>query len=138
MYEVTNISHTADICLKIVANTLPDLFLAALRSMGSILKDDFCQSDNQENISRYIEITAPDITVLLVDFLSEVLTLSHAEGVIFCQAKIIDLDHSHIKSYVYGQKVDAFDEDIKAVTYHEAEVQLNKKRMWQTLLILDI
>ena len=34
--------------------------------------------------------------------------------------------------------VDAFDEDIKAVTYHEANIEENEEGVLQTTIIFDI
>ena len=138
MYEVITLSHTADIQLKIRANSLEELFLACLEVMGNILKIDFCSSATSFKLSRYLEINAPDTTVLLIDFLSEVLTLSHAEKIIFCKLKMTHLDDFNLKAFVYGVKVDSFDEDIKAVTYHEAEVKQLEGGQWQTHIIFDI
>jgi len=138
MYEVISLAHTADIRLKIEAVTLDDLFRAGLVSMGNIMKENLCREKGSFRISRNIEVSAPDTTVLFIDFLSEVLTISHAGKIIFCKLKIEHLDEWNIRAFVYGRKIDSFDEDIKAVTYHEAEVYRNKNNRWQTNLIFDI
>lgn len=138
MYEVKTLSHTADIRLYLSANTLEDLFLAAITSMGNILREDHCTSGYHDPISRYVELSAPDVTVLLIDFLSEVLTLTHSEKTIFCTMKIQYLDEQKIRAFIYGHRVNSFDEDIKAVTYHEAEVTLNHDGLYHTRLIFDI
>src|SRR5690606_35013818 len=92
MYEVISLAHTADIRLKIEAVTLDDLFRAGLVSMGNIMKENLCREKGSFRISRNIEVNAPDTTVLFIDFLSEVLTISHAQKIIFCKLKIEHLD----------------------------------------------
>ncbi len=37
-----------------------------------------------------------------------------------------------------GFAVSSLDEDIKAVTYHEAEVKETEDRKWETMIVLDI
>ena len=37
-----------------------------------------------------------------------------------------------------GTRINNFDEEIKAVTYHEANVIKNKKGLWETCIIFDI
>jgi SHS2 domain-containing protein len=138
MYQVITLSHTADIRLKIEANSPEELFLAGLQCMGNIIKENLCSSDFAGEISRYVEIHTRDMTILFVDFLSEVLTISHTENSIFCRMEVIHLDDFNIKALIYGVKVDSFDEDIKAVTYHEAEVKKLAQTHWQTNLIFDI
>jgi SHS2 domain-containing protein len=138
MYEVISLAHTADIRLKIEAATLDDLFRGGLVSMGNIMKENLCGEKGSFRISRNIDVSAPDTSVLLIDFLSEVLTISHAQKVIFCKLKIQYLDELNIRAFIYGRKIDSFDEAIKAVTYHEAEVFRNKNNRWQTNLIFDI
>lgn len=69
--------HTADTRLKVTADTLNGLFNAALSGMNHIIKIDWEKNDGNRDFSKKIEISSIDESMLLVDFLSEVLTLSH-------------------------------------------------------------
>lgn len=62
-----------------------------------------------------LELASLDISSLLIDFLSTILTLSYENKAIFC-----------------------FDKDIKAVTYHEAEVKKNDQGKYETTIVFDI
>jgi SHS2 domain-containing protein len=66
------------------------------------------------------------------------LTLSHTEQAIFCHLEFEVLSNTQIRAEVMGTGVEYFDEDIKAVTYHEAEVIINKMGHWETLVVIDI
>lgn len=137
------LSHTADLRLKASGDSLEELFHAALQGMAKIIKDDFCQNygsqiKNYEKVEKKISISATDRTTLLIDFLSEVLTVSQTEKVVFCDVNFEKLTEMELAAKVKGTKVDEFDEDIKAVTYHEAEVKKNKNGQWETIIILDI
>jgi len=48
------------------------------------------------------------------------------------------LTETEIEVKVFGRKVEEFEEDIKAVTYHEAEVKKNEKGEYETMLVFDI
>ncbi|MCX6765661.1 MAG: archease [Candidatus Moranbacteria bacterium] len=141
--------HTADTRLYVESDTLAGLFEAALEGMSNIIKssppkagpplaEKIKNRDNKPEIVKGINLTAPDTTSLLIDFLSEVLTYSQEEKAVFRKADIEKLTDTGLETNVYGKKVDGFDEDIKAVTYHEAEIKKNEKGNYETVIIFDI
>lgn len=137
------LSHTADIRLKVEGDTLPELFSAALLGMSGILKPDFCQKSAESRRAHFplvceISISSPDATALLVDFLSEALTFSCEKKAVFCQVEFAEITDNSLRAKIYGGKVNKFDEDIKAVTYHEAEIKKNKKGNLETVIVFDI
>ncbi len=143
-YEIR--PHTADIRLKIEGSTLKELFMSALEGMAEILKPGFCKNKSSGEIKETIEISAPDLTSLLIDFLSAVLTLSYERRAVFCGAvfcavkfaNVAEKKEYSIQARIFGSKVNEFDEDIKAVTYHDAEVRKNKKGDYEIIITLDI
>lgn len=130
------IPHTADIRLRVEAGTLEELFQEALRGMADIIKKRI--ADDALRITQRIRIQSPDKTSLLIDFLSEALTRSQIEKSVFYDVKVGELADTRLDAEITGAKVDAFDEDIKAVTYHEAEVQKNEKGSYETVIVFDI
>ncbi len=130
------IEHTADVRLKIEASTLEELFEIALSGMAEIIKKDVCQ--NECTIQKEINLNSIDPTALLVDFLSEVLSITHSEKIVFCKINFEELIDTKIRCIVFGAKVDGFDEDIKAVTFHEAEIKKTSKGNFETIIIFDI
>ncbi|MBE9489315.1 MAG: archease [Bacteroidetes bacterium] len=136
--KIQYLSHTADIRMKIEAATLQELFIAGTKGMNTILKKGFCNQNNQLKQKARIEIQSLDYTCLLIDFLSEVLSLSYVEKAIFCKAQILKFSKYKILAEVLGDPIDYFEEEIKAVTYHEANVQKNDNNEWETCIIFDI
>lgn len=123
--------------MKIEADSLPDLFVAAIEGMNSIIRES--RIKNQElRIKRNIEIQSPDKTALLIDFMSEVLYLSQTNREIYMEVNFLEFSEMALKAEIYGQKVDEFDEDIKAVTYHEANIIKNEKGNFETMIVFDI
>jgi SHS2 domain-containing protein len=130
--------HTADVRVKIRGSTVQELFEAGLLAMAEIIRPGGCNEAGGPEETRSLHITTVDRTALLVDFLSDVLTLSHSEGLLFCRTEISVLTECELVVSVFGRRVDGWDEDIKAVTYHEADVRKLVDGTWETMVIFDI
>ena len=136
--SIKYLSHTADIRMLIEAEDLQNLFTESIKGMSNILKEAFCDKTFKIGLKKMIEVSAADHTNLLIDFLSDVLSNSYIENVIYCNAKIIEFSDHTIKAEISGMHVEVFDEEIKAVTYHEANIKKNNKGFWETFIIFDI
>mgnify|MGYP001576271206 CR=1 FL=1 len=130
------ISQIADIRLKVEADDLLQLFVIALEGMNSIMKEK--RDERGEKRKRIISVGSPDETALLVDFLNEVLYQSHTNKEIYEEIRFLEFSETALKAEIYGQEVDGFDEDIKAATYHEADIVKNKNNNWETIIVFDI
>lgn len=141
-YEI--LPHTADLRLKIKGKTLEDLFEQGVLGLSDILKPGGCSTFNVEHkaTSTYdVEVAGMNETILLIDFLSEVLTTSYEEKAVFCKVEFSMSETkfpTKLKAKIFGRKVDGFDKDIKGVTYHEAKIIRNKKGELETIIVFDI
>jgi SHS2 domain-containing protein len=133
--KYTILDHTADIRLFIEAETLQELFSAALDGMAQIIAPETCK---QELTCKHtLSLKAPDSTVLLIDFLSTALTYTHTDKAVFCTINFNGLTEKTLDAQIFGTKVQEFKEDIKAVTYHEAEI-IEKNKKLSTIIVFDI
>ncbi len=132
------LSHTADVRLQVKASTLEELFRVALAGMNELIKKEAGQDKNNFTIKKKVTLSSVDTTALLIDFLSEVLSLSHKESVVFYRVDFVELDNKSLRAIIKGRQVKSFDEDVKAVTHHEAEVKKNKQGNWETVIVFDI
>ncbi|MCH7882833.1 archease [Patescibacteria group bacterium] len=132
-YEV--IGHTADIRLKVWGLTEKELFRDALLGMMNLIKP---LGRGMSKSRRVVKIEAGDQTALLVDFLNEALYQSHTKKEIYDEVKFNQLTDKNLEAELIGFPVDEFDEDIKAVTYHEAEIKKRPDGQFETTLIFDI
>lgn len=130
--------HTADIRLEVQGGSLEEVFRAALSGMSELMKHGYCQSDHSLPVSKELSLTATDSTGLLIDFLSEVLTRSNIEKAIFCDLKVLELTEKKLIGVITGFVESQWDEDIKAVTFHEARLIQNNNGQWSTTIIFDI
>lgn len=136
MFEI--LPHRADLRIKVWGAGLEEVFQSALAGMNEVLKPGFCQAERQFSKEVKLELEASDPTVLLVDFLSQVLTASQEQKVIYCKADFENLTSQAVAVKLQGMAVEGFDRDVKAVTYHEAEVKKNEKGEFETVIVFDI
>lgn len=133
------LEHTADVRLQVEGDSLEELFTAAFEGMANIIIEGMCgNATATAHKEDQIIISSPDTTTLLIDFLSEVLTKSHINQALYCLVTFEELTETSLKAIVTGHSVTNFDEDIKAVTYHEANIQKNDKGNYETIIIFDI
>lgn len=132
------VPHVADVRLSVKSKSLKQLFINALLGMNAILKKGFAKKTDRYSKTFEIKIASDDTTSLLIDFLSDVLTLSHIHKTIFYQVQFEVLAEKHLIAKIKGNKVEKFDEDVKAATYHEVEVVKDKKGNYLTNIIFDI
>ena len=135
-YEL--IDHTADIAIKAYGKNLSEAFENAAKAMFDIITD----SSEIDSIGRYdIELEAPDLEQLLVDWLSELLYLNTARNQVFGFFKVeLDEKNCKLKAKVFGDKFDLskhkIGAEIKAVTYHMLEVR--NRRSYHVQVLFDI
>jgi len=138
MYSYRFISHTADKGIKITADTLPGLFEGAMKGMAAIQKKQAVDQSPEDKQSFRISVSAPDRTALLIDFLSEILTLSDIHHFVFTQITFDKLSNRHVEATISGHRMEDFDEDIKAVTHYLAEIVKNEDDNFETTVVFDI
>ena len=141
--------HIADIRLKAQGDSLEELFTAALEGMGNLIKSNSCPFKEEDNTSlelritsnflkEKIEISSIDSTALLIDFLSEVLTYSQVNKSVYCKIKFEKINNNFLSGTIFGKSIEKFDEDIKAVTHHEADIKKDAEGNFYTIIIFDI
>ena len=81
--KIEYLPHTADIRMNIEGDSLGELFQAGLMGMSRILSEQGCGKVKELSKRAVISISAPDLTCLIVDFLSEVLSISFTEKALF-------------------------------------------------------
>lgn len=138
MKTVKVLPHTADIRLLVEGSSPEELFEAALEGMAGLIKDALNELEKGKPVTKSIEIESPDQTALLIDFLSSVLTLTHENKAVFTKVNFDKLSDNSLSATISGFETDGFDDDIKAVTYHEAEIRKNSIGDLETIIVFDI
>ncbi len=128
------IEHTADVRLRVTARTVEELFREALRGTMGLLHPE----RGKRAVHREIAVEAADSTSLLVDFLNEALSSAHANREAYDDVAFASLTETRALARLTGTDALAFAEDVKAVTYHEADIRRDSDRNWSTTLVFDI
>lgn len=133
MFEL--MPHTGDIRVRVAAGTLPILFAEAVRAMMFVLQ---ARPDPSAVPSeRHVSVHSTDRTALLVDFLNELLGLSAIRAESFSTVLLRSLTETSLEADVLATRAQ-FGEEIKAVTYHEANVAQGHDGTWSTMLVFDL
>lgn len=130
--------HTADTRLQITADSLEELFKGALEGLSEIVKRGVTKRSSDSSLVTQVDISSNDTTALLVDFLNNLLTKDVIEKVVFFDIMEFDLKDTRAIARVRGTAADSFDEDIKAVTYHGAQIQQEKDGNYKVELVCDV
>lgn len=130
-YEL--IEHTADVGVKAYGRTVAEAFTHAAEGMFDIITDE----STIDPIGEYdIILDAPDLEQLLVDWLSELLYLNGALGLVFGRFEVT-ISKTHLSAHVSGEKYDTkkhrMGVEIKAVTYHMLRVNTEEPVFVQVL-----
>jgi SHS2 domain-containing protein len=140
--------------MRLEADTLHGLFQAALEGMNGLIDPGARQGASGGHpadfpLQEFLELRAPDATVLLIDFLSQVLTLGHIHRALFACFDITELagpgaaepgpdGECLLRGTARGMPSETRQRDIKAVSYHEAEVEQGEDGLWRTTVVFDI
>ena len=134
MYELVH--HIADVRLLVRAASLEDLFRDAVQGMYAVMRGH--PGDSSSGVRRTIAVDeSADTTALLVDFLNDVLHRAHVGQEMFAEIRFPRFEADSLTAELTGIAPASFDEDVKAVTYHEADVRQEGEE-WVTMLVFDI
>lgn len=129
------LEHTADLKIEVYGETKKELFSNALLAMTNGFRP---RIRNKESGIRNIRIKSSDLEILLVDFLSEALYLIQTNREIYNKVDFKKFSDTELEAELFGQKVEKFDEDIKAVTYHDLNIRQKKDGFWTATILFDI
>ncbi len=128
------IDHTADLALHIWADDLADLFATAARGMFALITD-------VETISlvgeRTLALEAPDVEMLLVDWLNELLYLNEAEGVAYVAFDFARIAPTSLRATLRGGPITVYVNYVKAATFHNLKVCRTEDAGYETEIVFD-
>jgi SHS2 domain-containing protein len=138
MQPFRTLEHTADVGFEAFGATRDEAFAnAALALMNLIVDLDTIQPSEEVPL----EIKGPDPGSLLVNWLSEVLFLHDAEGWLFREFEIQDLQDESLRALARGEKFQRPRHQtklqVKAITYHQLALE-KTPRGWRAQVYVDI
>jgi SHS2 domain-containing protein len=136
MYET--FEHTADIGIRVCAETLEQLFTEAAEALFSLIVANPGEVKIVEQTS--FRLASDQLDYLLFDWLNELLYTHETRRLLFRQFDV-HLQDGRLEADVGGEPVDTsrheLDHEVKAITYHELKVKETKEG-WLAEVILDI
>ena len=127
------ISHTADWSVRVWAQDLPSLFAESARAMNSLSGTVLSNSPRQK---RTFECEGPDREGLLVAFLSELVYCQEQEDLVFDKFEL-EVKRNRLKVEMEGARIASSDKAIKAVTYHNLQIQ-ETDQGFETTIVFDV
>lgn len=128
------LEHKADLKIRVFGKTKEELFLNAMRGMYEGAR----YQGEGEKIKREIKVSSLDLVSLLVDFLSELLYLTEVNQEIYDKIQFKKLNEKDLEGILIGKKLKRMGVLIKAVTYHNLDIQQKKDGTWEATLLFDI
>jgi len=132
--EYKILDHPSDVRVQAFGKTKEELFLHATEGMNEVLKLKILDKKSDK---REIKVKSVDLNALLVDFLSEVLYRVQTNKEVYNEVKFTKFSDIELGGELFGNKVESFGEDIKAVTYHDLKIE-QKNGLYEATVLFDI
>ena len=130
-YEI--LEHPADLKIRSYGKEIAEVFSNMLEGMFKSCRPEM----TKEKVSREIKIESPDRESLLVNFLSEALSLADINKEVYLKARFNQLKDNYLEAKLEGYKIKSKELEIKAVTWHDLKIE-NKNDVWQATVLFDI
>jgi SHS2 domain-containing protein len=125
--------HTADVAVRVWAESLPELFIEAAHAMYALSRVEPAPGPRT---TRTLKQESPDSESLLVAFLSELVYSVEQENLVFDTFKV-DLHASKLKVSMSGVPILSLSKYIKAVTYHNLQIR-KEEHGFQAEIVFDV
>jgi len=133
--------HTGDVGVDVQAATLEQLFAEAASALTEILTDPALVASR---VSTKVGLSSPEIDLLMVDWLNELLYLFETRAMLVRSASVAlvrDGEEHRLDATIEGEPFDPLRHPIKvtvkAVTYHALEVR-EAAGLWRARIVVDV
>jgi SHS2 domain-containing protein len=128
------VEHTADIAIRVWGADLAELFANAAYGMACQLTD---VEDVELGTTEQIDLRAPDVEMLLVNWLSELLYLGEREDVAFVDFDLSEVTPHTLQAVVRGGPISEHRVHIKAVTFSQLNI-VKTDQGYETIVVFDV
>lgn len=153
---VSTLDHTADVGLRIEADSLAQLFHRAGRGMLALVGEPADGEAAAERATvgpppagmearradraseRVLELEADDVATLLLRWLREILYVYVVDGFAYRSASFERLDATGLRARLTGASRRTGSGELKAVTYHGLEATERPDGGWRAQIIFDV
>jgi len=130
-YEI--LEHLADLKIRSYGKEMAEVFSNMLAGMSKSCRSEL----TKEKVNREIKIESPDRESLLVNFLSEALSLADINKEVYLKVKFNQLKDNYLEVKLEGYKIKSKELEIKAVTWHDLKIE-KKDNLLEATVLFDI
>jgi len=138
MQQFRILEHTADVGFEALGSTREEVFVNAARALIHLIVE-LDTIDPREEVS--VHVQGPDAESVLVNWLSELLFLHDAEGWLFRDFEIQNLQDDSLIALARGEKFQRSRHQakllVKAITYHQLALERTPQG-WRAQVYVDI
>lgn len=133
--------HTADLAARVWGGSLRELFISGAYAMYSVLMEKSSNKPSLETRDVALAFEGECFEDLFKAWLDELLFLFTEKHLILKRVKTFDISEENLQAKILLEPVDRevhrIKSEIKAVTYHELEIQ-KRRGKWQARVIFDV
>jgi SHS2 domain-containing protein len=131
--------HTADLGVEVTAATQEELYSDTAVALFDLLTD---LATVRSDTSREVSVEGEDAADLLVNFLRELLNAFNHDGFLVKECVVTGVDSGSLRAILRGERFDPsrhrIEQEIKAVTYHQASVEQTAEGVWVARVVFDV
>jgi SHS2 domain-containing protein len=131
-------AHTADIGIEAWGPDLASLFRQGALALFEAAIEP---ARVEERLVERVEVEAEDVELLYKEWLSSLLYLFAARGLVFRRFDVEEIAETRIRAACHGERFDEIRHrlktDLKAVTYHQLQVR-REGGGWRARTIVDV
>jgi SHS2 domain-containing protein len=131
------IEHTAELALRLSADTPGDLFAEACRAVGALLCEEVERTGAGTEVSRTVTVEAVDADALLVDLLNELIWLGETARWAPATASVVAWSPTRIVVDLAGPRLGRTPSRLKSATHHGVRLRRRGSR-WEAEVIFDV
>mgnify|MGYP000094312439 FL=1 len=126
------LEHTADFKIQVIANSLEEIFKESILALNAFLEPELGEKEKEEEIT----LQSPNLELLYIDFLSQILSKIYIEKMIFEVTNIdLNLKENSLVAKLKGREFKKIEKDIKAITYHQTKIEKIKDKYLAEFII---
>ncbi len=137
MKRFEEIPHTADWSFRAFGRDLRELFENSAFAVFFMEGATPPESGRTPEQKRTVTVSGIDYESLLVNWLSELLYLQESNRETYHRFDIQELSSTSLKAEVYGTPGIHIDKQVKAVTYHNLNIEQTQEG-WQATVVVDV
>lgn len=131
------IEHTAELALRLSAETPEALVAEACRALGAMLCEEVTCRPGDDQITRTVAVTGVDAEALLVDVLNELIFLAETERWAPLEARTTEWTPTRAVLHFRGTRLRVAPSRIKSATHHGLVLRRARNR-WVAEVIFDV